>query len=67
MESQRPRCWAYRQRHPDCMRVCAQLPGVEACERYSFRYGRNPLMEWPLAFNPSGSARSEPKASQAKR
>ncbi|KAK7881203.1 hypothetical protein WMY93_029612 [Mugilogobius chulae] len=24
-------------------------------------------MEWPLAFNPSGSARSEPKASQAKR
>lgn len=24
-------------------------------------------MEWPLAFNPSGSARSEPKACQTKR
>lgn len=40
---------------------------MEACERYTFRYGRNPLMEWPLAFNPSGSARSEPKACQTKR
>ncbi|XP_049604836.1 histone-lysine N-methyltransferase 2C isoform X8 [Syngnathus scovelli] len=48
-------------------RIIESLPGVEACERYTFRYGRNPLMEWPLAFNPSGSARSEPKASQAKR
>uniref|UniRef100_A0A3B4H6I0 [histone H3]-lysine(4) N-methyltransferase n=2 Tax=Haplochromini TaxID=319058 RepID=A0A3B4H6I0_9CICH len=44
-------------------RIIESLPGVEACERYTFRYGRNPLMEWPLAFNPSGSARSEPKAS----
>uniref|UniRef100_A0A3B4U711 [histone H3]-lysine(4) N-methyltransferase n=1 Tax=Seriola dumerili TaxID=41447 RepID=A0A3B4U711_SERDU len=43
-------------------RIIESLPGVEACERYTFRYGRNPLMEWPLAFNPSGSARSEPKA-----
>uniref|UniRef100_A0A3B3CVX0 [histone H3]-lysine(4) N-methyltransferase n=1 Tax=Oryzias melastigma TaxID=30732 RepID=A0A3B3CVX0_ORYME len=42
-------------------RIIESLPGVEACERYTFRYGRNPLMEWPLAFNPSGSARSEPK------
>ncbi|XP_061122354.1 histone-lysine N-methyltransferase 2C-like isoform X2 [Syngnathus typhle] len=48
-------------------RIIESLPGVEACERYTFRYGRNPLMEWPLAFNPSGSARSEPKVSQAKR
>ncbi|XP_044195043.1 histone-lysine N-methyltransferase 2C-like isoform X6 [Thunnus albacares] len=48
-------------------RIIESLPGVEACERYTFRYGRNPLMEWPLAFNPSGSARSEPKAYQAKR
>ncbi|KAE8279607.1 Histone-lysine N-methyltransferase 2C [Larimichthys crocea] len=47
-------------RDPD-HRVC-----VETCERYTFRYGRNPLMEWPLAFNPSGSARSEPKACQIK-
>uniref|UniRef100_A0A3Q2FN93 [histone H3]-lysine(4) N-methyltransferase n=1 Tax=Cyprinodon variegatus TaxID=28743 RepID=A0A3Q2FN93_CYPVA len=48
-------------------RIIESLPGVEACERYTFRYGRNPLMEWPLAFNPTGSARSEPKVSQAKR
>lgn len=48
-------------------RIIESLPGVEACERYSFRFGKNPLMEWPLAFNPSGSARSEPKVSQAKR
>ncbi|KAM9839742.1 histone-lysine N-methyltransferase 2C-like [Aulostomus maculatus] len=48
-------------------RIIESLPGVEACERYTFRYGRNPLMEWPLAFNPSGSARSEPKACHAKR
>ncbi|XP_056155239.1 histone-lysine N-methyltransferase 2C [Lampris incognitus] len=48
-------------------RIIESLPGVEVCERYSLRYGRNPLMEWPLAFNPTGSARSEPKACQAKR
>ncbi|KAJ4920997.1 hypothetical protein JOQ06_027948 [Pogonophryne albipinna] len=41
--------------------------GVEVCDQYTFRYGRNPLMEWPLAFNPTGSARSEPKAIQTKR
>ncbi|GAB5568956.1 histone-lysine N-methyltransferase 2C isoform X7 [Prionailurus iriomotensis] len=39
------------------------LPGVEACENYTFRYGRNPLMELPLAVNPTGCARSEPKMS----
>lgn len=46
--------------------VCSasfQLPGVEACENYTFRYGRNPLMELPLAVNPTGCARSEPKMS----
>ncbi|XP_063062990.1 histone-lysine N-methyltransferase 2C isoform X3 [Engraulis encrasicolus] len=43
-------------------RIVESLPGVEACERYTFRYGRNPLMELPLAINPTGSARSEPKA-----
>ncbi|XP_068091998.1 histone-lysine N-methyltransferase 2C isoform X4 [Hyperolius riggenbachi] len=42
-------------------RIAESLPGVEACEKYTFRYGRNPLMELPLAINPSGSARSEPK------
>nr|XP_005162602.1 histone-lysine N-methyltransferase 2C isoform X1 [Danio rerio] len=43
-------------------RIVESLPGVEACERYTFRYGRNPLMQLPLAINPSGCARSEPKA-----
>ncbi|XP_065150686.2 histone-lysine N-methyltransferase 2C isoform X3 [Paramisgurnus dabryanus] len=42
-------------------RIVESLPGVEACERYTFRYGRNPLMQLPLAVNPSGCARSEPK------
>uniref|UniRef100_UPI00398F2E3E histone-lysine N-methyltransferase 2C n=1 Tax=Pristiophorus japonicus TaxID=55135 RepID=UPI00398F2E3E len=44
-------------------RIAESLPGVENCENYMFRYGRNPLMELPLAINPSGSARSEPKMS----
>ncbi|XP_061443616.1 histone-lysine N-methyltransferase 2C isoform X3 [Rhineura floridana] len=44
-------------------RIAESLPGVEACERYNFRYGRNPLMELPLAINPTGCARSEPKMS----
>ncbi|XP_060052806.1 histone-lysine N-methyltransferase 2C isoform X2 [Erinaceus europaeus] len=44
-------------------RIAESLPGVEACERYSFRYGRNPLMELPLAVNPSGCARCEPRMS----
>ncbi|XP_030054215.1 histone-lysine N-methyltransferase 2C isoform X2 [Microcaecilia unicolor] len=44
-------------------RIVESLPGVEACEAYSFRYGRNPLMELPLAINPTGCARSEPKMS----
>ncbi|XP_028345344.1 histone-lysine N-methyltransferase 2C isoform X9 [Physeter macrocephalus] len=44
-------------------RIAESLPGVEACENYTFRYGRNPLMELPLAANPTGCARSEPKMS----
>nr|XP_036855119.1 histone-lysine N-methyltransferase 2C isoform X6 [Manis javanica] len=44
-------------------RIAESLPGVEACEHYTFRYGRNPLMELPLAVNPTGCARSEPKTS----
>ncbi|KAL4624619.1 histone-lysine N-methyltransferase 2C-like [Arapaima gigas] len=45
------------------MRIAESLPGVEACENYTFRYGRNPLMHLPLAVNPSGCARSEPRTS----
>ncbi|XP_060778550.1 histone-lysine N-methyltransferase 2C isoform X8 [Neoarius graeffei] len=47
---------------PAVTRIVESLPGVEACAGYTFRYGRNPLMELPLAINPSGCARSEPKA-----
>lgn len=43
-----------------CMYVL-QLPGVENCQDYVFRYGRHPLMELPLMINPTGCARSEPK------
>ncbi|TRY85074.1 hypothetical protein DNTS_020861, partial [Danionella cerebrum] len=43
-------------------RIMESLPGVESCEQYTFRYGRNPLMQLPLAINPTGCARSEPKA-----
>lgn len=27
---------------------------------YNMRYGRSPIMELPLAINPTGCARSEP-------
>ncbi|KAI4898222.1 hypothetical protein NFI96_005840, partial [Prochilodus magdalenae] len=40
-------------------RIAESLPGVEACSRYRFRYGRTPMLELPLCINPSGSARSE--------
>lgn len=36
-------------------------PGVETLTDYRFKYGRNPLLELPLAVNPSGCARTEPK------
>ncbi|XP_019900094.2 histone-lysine N-methyltransferase 2C isoform X3 [Esox lucius] len=44
-------------------KITESLPGVEACGGYAFRYGRNPLLELPLVFNPSGSARAMPKTS----
>ncbi|TSL47723.1 Histone-lysine N-methyltransferase 2C [Bagarius yarrelli] len=40
-------------------RITESLPGVQACARYRFRYGRNPMLELPLSINPSGCARSE--------
>ncbi|XP_056148692.1 histone-lysine N-methyltransferase 2C [Lampris incognitus] len=48
-------------------KITESLPGVEACERYSFRYGRNPLLELPLIFNPAGSARAQPRTCTAAR
>ena len=35
--------------------------GIETLTDYKFKYGRNPLLELPLAVNPTGCARSEPK------
>ncbi|XP_047187758.1 histone-lysine N-methyltransferase 2C isoform X3 [Scophthalmus maximus] len=48
---------------PAVTKITESLPGVEACDRYSFRYGRNPLVELPLLFNPAGSARAQPRTS----
>ncbi|XP_047445437.1 histone-lysine N-methyltransferase 2C isoform X4 [Mugil cephalus] len=48
---------------PAVTKITESLPGVEACDRYSFRYGRNPLVELPLVFNPAGCARAQPRTS----
>ena len=37
-----------------------QMPGVDQMQGYNMRYGPSPIMELPLAVNPTGSARSEP-------
>uniref|UniRef100_A0A3B3D174 [histone H3]-lysine(4) N-methyltransferase n=1 Tax=Oryzias melastigma TaxID=30732 RepID=A0A3B3D174_ORYME len=42
---------------PAVTKITESLPGVESCDRYSFRYGRNPLLVLPLVFNPAGCAR----------
>ena len=46
---------------PAIVRVLESMPGIETLSDYHFKYGRNPLLELPLAINPTGSARSEPK------
>jgi len=46
---------------PAIVRVLESLPGIESLVDYNFKYGRNPLLELPLAVNPTGCARSEPK------
>merc|ERR1719273_2043112 len=46
---------------PTIIKVLESLPGVESLTDYTFKYGRNPLIELPLAVNPSGCARSEPQ------
>ncbi|XP_028327720.1 histone-lysine N-methyltransferase 2C isoform X3 [Gouania willdenowi] len=50
---------------PAVTKISESLPGVQACRRYSFRYGPNPLIELPLVFNPAGSARVQPISSSA--
>lgn len=46
---------------PNIVKVLESLPGIESLTDYNFKYGRNPLLELPLAVNPTGCARSEPK------
>lgn len=46
---------------PGIVRILESLPGVETLTDYRFKYGRNPLLELPLAINPSGAARTEPR------
>jgi len=43
------------------VKVLESLPGVESMTDYTFKYGRNPMLELPLAVNPTGCARSEPR------
>ncbi|KAK8781094.1 hypothetical protein V5799_017565, partial [Amblyomma americanum] len=46
---------------PAIVRITESLPGVDTLSDYTFKYGRSPLLELPLAINPTGCARSEPK------
>ncbi|CAH1993564.1 unnamed protein product [Acanthoscelides obtectus] len=47
---------------PAIVRVLESLPGIDTLTDYKFKYGRNPLLELPLAINPSGAARTEPRS-----
>ena len=46
---------------PNVVKVLESLPGVETLQDYTFKYGRNPMLELPLAVNPTGCARAESK------
>ncbi|KAF8360077.1 set-16, partial [Pristionchus pacificus] len=42
-------------------KMTESLPGVDTLYSYSFRHGGAPILELPLAENPSGCARCEPR------
>lgn len=44
---------------PLLLRLIESIPGVDTLVDYTFRYG--PSIDLPLAINPTGCARSEPK------
>uniref|UniRef100_A0A5S6PYL1 Histone-lysine N-methyltransferase n=2 Tax=Trichuris muris TaxID=70415 RepID=A0A5S6PYL1_TRIMR len=46
---------------PGIQKMLESLPGIDALVTYEFKYGRCPLLELPLAVNPSCSARCEPR------
>ncbi|XP_022247469.1 histone-lysine N-methyltransferase 2C-like isoform X2 [Limulus polyphemus] len=46
---------------PSILHILESLPGVDSLTDYSFRYGRSSLLDLPLAINPTGCVRTEPK------
>uniref|UniRef100_F1KPX5 Histone-lysine N-methyltransferase trr n=1 Tax=Ascaris suum TaxID=6253 RepID=F1KPX5_ASCSU len=42
-------------------KMTESLPGVDQLVTYTFKHGGSPLMDLPLAVNPSGCARCEPR------
>lgn len=46
---------------PSILRILESLPGVDTLNDYNFKYGRSSFLELPLAINPTGCARTEPK------
>uniref|UniRef100_A0A0N5AVU6 Histone-lysine N-methyltransferase n=1 Tax=Syphacia muris TaxID=451379 RepID=A0A0N5AVU6_9BILA len=42
-------------------KMIESLPGVDQLATYTFKHGGSPLMDLPLAVNPSGCARCEPR------
>jgi histone-lysine N-methyltransferase MLL3 len=45
---------------PAFLRVLESMPGLENLKDYTFKFGKSPLIELPLAVNPTGCARTEP-------
>uniref|UniRef100_A0AC34GVX6 Histone-lysine N-methyltransferase n=1 Tax=Panagrolaimus sp. ES5 TaxID=591445 RepID=A0AC34GVX6_9BILA len=41
-------------------KMMESLPGVDLCKSYEYKHGGVPLMDVPLAINPTGCARTEP-------
>ncbi|XP_076338000.1 LOW QUALITY PROTEIN: histone-lysine N-methyltransferase 2C-like [Tachypleus tridentatus] len=48
---------------PAIVHILESLPGVDSLTDYGFRYGRSSLLDLPLAINPTGCVRTEPKLS----
>uniref|UniRef100_A0A914X0L3 [Histone H3]-lysine(4) N-trimethyltransferase n=1 Tax=Plectus sambesii TaxID=2011161 RepID=A0A914X0L3_9BILA len=46
---------------PSISKMIESLPGVDQLLTYAFKHGGSPLMDLPLAVNPSGCARCEPR------
>ena len=46
---------------PHVIRLIESLPGIEMLNNYKYKFSKLQLFEMPLAINPAGCARSEPK------